>query len=47
MPAIYINKKPTLGFQISACVNGNKDLFYLTSQDPNFFEKESDIEEKH
>ena len=40
MPAIYINKHSKLGFQISACVNGNKDVFYKTQEDPNFPEKE-------
>ena len=35
-PAIYIDKWATLGLQISACVNGNKDYYYKTRQDNNF-----------
>ena len=41
MPAIYIHKYYKLAFQISACVNGQKDVFYKTNEDSNFPEKES------
>ena len=40
MPAIYIDKHSTTGFQISACVNGNKDVFYKTREDNKFADKE-------
>ena len=41
MPAIYIDKDATTGFQISACVNGNKDVWYKTRQDESFVDKET------
>ena len=41
MPAIYIDKDTTTGFQISACVNGNKDVWYKTRQDESFVDKEA------
>ena len=41
MPAIYIDKDATTGFQISACVNGNKDVWYKTRQDESFVDKEA------
>ena len=45
MPAIYIDKDTsttgtTTSFQISACVNGDKDMWYKTRLDENFPDKE-------
>ena len=47
MPAIYIDKHTTTGFQISACVNGNKDVFYKTREDNKFADKEPGLDCYH
>ena len=44
MPAIYIDKHSTTGFQISACVNGNKDVFYKTREDNKFADQEPGLD---